>query len=1186
MATCKILMQDLNTTDQPVAIVDGDFLNFSKNHLITGINIVEDLLFWTDNFNQPRRINVEKAINDPSYYDNEDKVSVAKFAPYLAPFVIEHKNLSVVSNENTQKTVVDIKSDYLKDKFVRFSYRYQFNEDEYSIYAPFTQIVFQPLNNGVLYQDPNVTYSSSNDYDTNVTTYGDPLYGTTKIIDTTEVEAMQNALNFVQLRIPIPSQDDYMSSPLDGVFQVTTVGSNTLNNATFSGSISPGTYIVKGVDSTSLTNGVTQVTFSSTITTNLGAVTLDSGGVENSAGDKFVLVKMWENTSDIKKIDVLLKESHQTAVRKVGEIKVDTTKEFTATVDVYPVKPISAVNAYWRYCVTYNYRSERPIKVLPENQLVRATDIIPRLAKAQEVVSNRIVYGNIVQNYDLPKDSAGITGINFFVESTIKGTEEYNSGALTYGPLQHNEIAYPYLSLKQRRTYKVGIVLSDRYGRKSPVITSTTGNRLSSAASLGNTYSLGDTFTVNNDSTAYDDSYGPSRYSWSGDEDDIRGLDLIVTFDDERLVDVRDVYDPETNKTGWYSYSIVVQQLEQDFYNVYVPHPMTYESSFDTPSYISLFGGNINKIPRSTADNDINRDGIAGSEVFLFPKVIQNGGGVRNRSAKMNSKNTLIDVLNIGSRDEQGLEVPSNNSQNPDKNAIHPDQYDDYTASPPTIDNFTGLVYKNEKTPLIADIANMDAFFDTDVVSTASSPIKNPLNGVTVFETQPTESAIDIYYETSTSGLVKDLNLSLLANKPSYPTNIDFNNTGDTLKTLSEATTGTLGAAYTITADKGTGANTLKYYILEVRDYKNNITTDVSSKLSVNQSSGVLTVDSNGFAFRNKDGWDTYDIVVKVEEYNTSGTYVGAAFGILQLEITNAAPSITSIPSVYLLLDEKQDVRLVDENKASDYAGIFENGGTDYTGRFEGCTINLTFPNMSLDSDAEEFEKCFKIETNVPNKGTYSIVTTKDWENKSEQRRLYFFDELSDSERQATLTITDVDGTSTATTTVYIKERESEVKVNYKLYPYYATSFTANPPGVYNGFTIVYPSIEPTRTEFVLKQGANPSRVNKDGRPATNNVLYQSDGETLAIYQNGVENFILSVGKVVKDIPMIWLYQPNVDVGNGDKEYVVYGYCIVDKLTSIIKKVVVLPPEKSNKAAEKLMKQIRDIEGLLDSDFT
>lgn len=1187
MATCKILMQDLNTTDQPVAIVDGDFLNFSKNHLITGINIVEDLLFWTDNFNQPRRINVETAINDPSYYDNEDKISVAKFSPYLAPFVIEHKNLSVVSNANTQKTEADIKSDYLKDKFVRFSYRYQFNEDEYSIYAPFTQIVFQPLNNGVLYQDPNVDYDQST-YNANVTTYGDPLYGTTKIVDTTEVEAMQNALNFVQLRIPIPSQDDYMYSPLDGVFQVTTVGSNTLNNATFSGSISPGTYIVKGVDSGSLTDGVTQVTFSSTTTTNLGTVTLDSGSVSNSIGDKFVLVKMWENTSDIKKIDVLLKESHQTAVRKVGEIKVDTTKEFTAKVDVYPVKPTSAGQNYWRYCVTYNYRSERPIKVLPENQLIRATDIIPRLAKAQEVISNRIVYGNIVQNYELPKDSAGITGINFFVESVIKGSEEYNSGALTYGPLQHNEIAYPYLSLKQRRTYKVGVVLSDRYGRKSPVITSTTGNRLSSASSLGNTYSLGDTFTVNNDSTLYDASIGPSRYSWSGDEDDIRGLDLRVTFDDERLVDPRDVYNPQTNKTGWYSYSIVVQQLEQDFYNVYVPHPMTYESSFDTPSYISLFGGNINKVPRSTADNDINRGGIAGSEVFLFPKVIQNGSIVRNRSAKMNSKNTLIDVLNIGSRDEQGLEVPSNNTNNSNKNAIHPDQYNDYTATPPTITNYTGLVYKNEKTPLVADIVNMDGLFDTDVVypvGGGATDVQNPLNGITVFETQPTESAIDIYYETSTSGLVKDLNLSLLANKPSYPSNIDFNNTGDTLKTLSEATTGTLGAAYTITADKGTGANTLKYYILEVRDYKNNITTDISSKLSVNESSGVLTVDSNGFAFRNKDGWDTYDIVVKVEEYNTSNTYVGSAIGVLQLEITNAAPSITSISSIYLLLDEKQDVRLVDEPKAFDYPGTFQNGGTDSTEAFEGCTINLTFPNMNLDSDAQEFEKCFKVKTNVPSKGTYSIVTTKDWENKSEQRRAYFFDKLSDSERQATLTITDVDGTSTATTTVYIRERESEVKVNYKLYPYYATSFTSS-GGVYNGFTTLYPSIQSTRTEFVLKQGANPNRVNKDGKPADNNVLYQSDGKTLAINQNGVENFILDPGKVSKNIPMIWKYQPNVDDGSGNKEKVIYGYCIVNKTTSIINKVVELPPEKASKAAKKLMKEIRDTEVLFDSDFT
>ena len=41
------------------------FLNFDKDHLITGINVIKltdtaHLLYWTDNFNQPRKINIEK----------------------------------------------------------------------------------------------------------------------------------------------------------------------------------------------------------------------------------------------------------------------------------------------------------------------------------------------------------------------------------------------------------------------------------------------------------------------------------------------------------------------------------------------------------------------------------------------------------------------------------------------------------------------------------------------------------------------------------------------------------------------------------------------------------------------------------------------------------------------------------------------------------------------------------------------------------------------------------------------------------------------------------------------------------------------------------------------------------------------------------------------------------------------
>ena len=48
----------LNNTSSK--LVEGSFLNFSTQNPIYGINIVENLLFWTDNRNQPRKININK----------------------------------------------------------------------------------------------------------------------------------------------------------------------------------------------------------------------------------------------------------------------------------------------------------------------------------------------------------------------------------------------------------------------------------------------------------------------------------------------------------------------------------------------------------------------------------------------------------------------------------------------------------------------------------------------------------------------------------------------------------------------------------------------------------------------------------------------------------------------------------------------------------------------------------------------------------------------------------------------------------------------------------------------------------------------------------------------------------------------------------------------------------------------
>jgi hypothetical protein len=71
-------------------LVGGSFLNFSDTHEVLGIDLIENLLFFTDNRNQPRKINVNLALANPygsakPYYTSEDHISVAKYYPCLSP---------------------------------------------------------------------------------------------------------------------------------------------------------------------------------------------------------------------------------------------------------------------------------------------------------------------------------------------------------------------------------------------------------------------------------------------------------------------------------------------------------------------------------------------------------------------------------------------------------------------------------------------------------------------------------------------------------------------------------------------------------------------------------------------------------------------------------------------------------------------------------------------------------------------------------------------------------------------------------------------------------------------------------------------------------------------------------------------------------------------------------------------
>ena len=276
---------------------DSAWLNFSSEFPITGANFLEGLLYWTDDRNEPRKINVDRARNNITYYEGGTLANVAKFAPLSAP---------TVQGFDTGGT-----STFLQNKLPRFSYRFRFDDGEFSVLAPFTPICFS---------------SSVTDIE------GDSVFQG-------EVRGLVNEITSVNLQVVVP-----------------------------------GGY------------GITEV-------------------------------------------ELLYKESANNTVYIIDD---QVISQDGATVE-------------------FVYASQDPFRAIPGDQVTRTADAVPRLAKAQEITGSRIVYGNYLQNYNLPNLS--------FEARAIDGS--------------HAE--FTNYSVKTRRTYQVGVVLADEFGRQSPVILSSTG---------------------------------------------------------------------------------------------------------------------------------------------------------------------------------------------------------------------------------------------------------------------------------------------------------------------------------------------------------------------------------------------------------------------------------------------------------------------------------------------------------------------------------------------------------------------------------------------------------------------------------------------------------------------------------------------------------------------------------------
>jgi hypothetical protein len=441
-ALCGIFLYDL-TNGTVTNIVQGYYLNFSKTQEITGVNVIEQYLYWTDNRNQPRKINITRALADTSYYTNEDQISVSKYYPHTSPLLINKEvNSYAVTNPGSNFNVGDIctlapfigtegpgngfeirvesvdpitgeiltvkilntgigyasgpyyivnpnnpavitwgtinlstdwlstmydrtnpklpdgvaenplydpqwngDKNWMSDKFIRFAYRFKFDDGEYSLISPFTQECFVPEQDGYFIKNWNGTSNlfEKNDDD--------------KTYTSTEVEFMENKINEVDL---------ILNSPYS----------------------------------------------------------------------------TWEESIEsmnIVEIDIIYKQSNEQNLRVVETLEVG--KEKSSAVYNLPV-------------LRYKYKSETPYKTLPDKDLLRVYDKVPVRAKTQEWAENRVIYGNFFDKPTPPDTLNYIVGVN-----EKDGVD-----------IDNIRIEYQNHTLKQNRSYQAGIVLSDRYGRQSSVI--------------------------------------------------------------------------------------------------------------------------------------------------------------------------------------------------------------------------------------------------------------------------------------------------------------------------------------------------------------------------------------------------------------------------------------------------------------------------------------------------------------------------------------------------------------------------------------------------------------------------------------------------------------------------------------------------------------------------------------------
>jgi len=848
-AECYIVSIDLSAVNAPTVLAEGYFLNFNKSFPFSGINLVENLLFFTDNLNQPRKINIINALT-PGYYINEDQISVAKFAPWEPILVMERVTTTITgagggSSVITPAAITDIKvGDIVTDNnkidaqnisdlvvvigitaastlllsssitvpdgtSVDFSRPTMTNAKDVNMANKssggiqaitgtstdrlYTIPIFSggPTGDQFLYDGENgiprlgdlVTGTGVPANTTVVevdvidsTTAGPPISITQQII----VKLSKETTLSLNDTILISANPDYDSSWRgdekfledkfirfsyrfkfeDNEYSLMAPWSQIMfipkQYSQFGGGL---------LSPEEDANDTYKSTIVSWFENNINNILLKIPMEKDSGSNMFSLMK-------ITNVDILYKESDALAVKVLETIPVNN-KTFSS---ISFNDPLHGNNP--KYFLDYTYSSTKPYKTLPNNQVTRVSDKVPVRALAQEIIGNRVVYGNYRDRHTAP------SSIQFraIIGDKSKSFDNYTQ--------------YPFHQLKQNRTYQVGFVLSDRYGRQSDVILSSyDGDSDIAGSTVFNAYNI----------PSDQDSSSPLT-DWLGDSLKVQ-LDSAINSTKNLTTGTPGLYNAITNPLGWFSYKVVVKQQEQEYYNVYLPgfvngYPVIGGGSEQNKSFFTTtLGDNINKIPRDLSEVGPTDKDYTSSEMLSIRvnnKLIDNNAaGPKNpfpsdkpwnaQYYPGSSSQEVIQIATVRDMEIQAIPFkPGAVSGEYGESAIL-QTYNYFTAGDPTsgiqdvneVPEPTGRIpwgttpanapfYNGDTNPFIIKCNQSDqvrnpigAFVTADDYENPPTPsdiVYSMAPFLSVAETQPVYSLLDIYWETSLSGELSVIN--------------------------------------------------------------------------------------------------------------------------------------------------------------------------------------------------------------------------------------------------------------------------------------------------------------------------------------------------------------------------------------------------------------------------------------------